>query len=88
MKFPYVSPGHFNGLLQVDRYQLFSLGYFFFCYFKVFNNYLVNAELGVDSALSKTLSLKTYLVDNFNNQPASGRQKNDVKLISGISYNF
>ena len=53
-----------------------------------FNNYIVNAELGVESALSKTLSLKTYLVDNFNNQPASGRQKNDVKLISGISYNF
>ncbi len=53
-----------------------------------FNNYLVNAEVGIESAITKTLSLKTYLVDNFNNQPAAGRQKNDVKLISGISYKF
>ncbi len=53
-----------------------------------FNNYILNAEVGVESAISKTLSLKTYLVDNFNNEPAAGRQKNDVRLISGISYKF
>jgi putative salt-induced outer membrane protein YdiY len=53
-----------------------------------FDNYLVNAEVGIESALSQTISLKTYLVDNFNNEPAAGRQKNDVKLISGISYKF
>ena len=53
-----------------------------------FNNYIVNAELGVESALTETLSLKTYLVDNFNNEPASGKQKNDVKLVSGITYKF
>jgi len=53
-----------------------------------FNNYLVNAELGVESSLTTTISLKTYLVDNFNNEPAAGREKNDVKLISGISYKF
>ena len=53
-----------------------------------FDNYLVNAEIGIESAISQTISLKTYLVDNFNNEPAAGRQKNDVKLISGISYKF
>jgi len=53
-----------------------------------FDNYLMNAEVGIESALSQTISLKTYLVDNFNNEPAAGRQKNDVKLISGISYKF
>ena len=53
-----------------------------------FDNYLMNAEVGIESAISKTISLKTYLVDNFNNEPAAGRQKNDVKLISGISYKF
>lgn len=53
-----------------------------------FNNYLINAEVGVESSLTKSLSLKTFLVDNFNNEPADGRQKNDVKLVSGIGYKF
>jgi len=53
-----------------------------------FNNYILNSEVGVESALSQTLSLKTYVVDNFNNQPAAGREKNDVKLVSSISYKF
>jgi putative salt-induced outer membrane protein YdiY len=53
-----------------------------------FDNYILNAEIGVESALSATISLKTYVVDNFNNEPAAGREKNDVKLISGISYKF
>jgi putative salt-induced outer membrane protein YdiY len=53
-----------------------------------FNNYLVNAELGIESALSKKLSLQTYVVDNYNNEPAGGRQKNDVKIVSGLKYKF
>ena len=53
-----------------------------------FNNYILNAELGIESALSAKFSLQTVLVDNFNNQPAAGRQQNDIKLISGIKYKF
>ena len=53
-----------------------------------FDNYIMNAEIGIESSLSATISLKTYLVDNFNNEPAAGREKNDVKLVSGISYKF
>jgi putative salt-induced outer membrane protein YdiY len=53
-----------------------------------FDNYIMNAEVGIESSLSATISLKTYLVDNFNNEPAAGREKNDVKLVSGISYKF
>jgi putative salt-induced outer membrane protein YdiY len=53
-----------------------------------FDNYIMNAEIGVESSISATISLKTYLVDNFNNEPAAGREKNDVKLVSGISYKF
>jgi len=53
-----------------------------------FNNFLVNAELGIESALSKKLSLQTFVVDNYNNQPAAGRQQNDVKLVSGLKYKF
>jgi putative salt-induced outer membrane protein YdiY len=53
-----------------------------------FNNYILNAEVGIESSITKTVSLKTFLVDNFNNQPAPGREKNDLKLVSGISYKF
>ncbi|MGH7953862.1 MAG: DUF481 domain-containing protein [Limisphaerales bacterium] len=52
------------------------------------DNYLVNAEIGIEAILSKKLSLQTYVDDNFNNRPAAGRQKNDVKLVSGIVYTF
>ena len=53
-----------------------------------FNNYIVNAEIGIEASISKKLSLQTFLVDNYNNQPAAGRQKNDVKLVSGLKYKF
>lgn len=53
-----------------------------------FNNYIVNAEVGIEAALNAHFSLKTFLDDNFNNEPASGRQKNDIKLVSGVSYKF
>ena len=53
-----------------------------------FNNYIMNAEIGIEAALNAHFSLKTFLVDNFNNEPASGREKNDVRLVSGISYKF
>jgi len=53
-----------------------------------FNNYIVNAELGIEAAVNSKLSLQTFVVDNYNNQPAGGRQKNDVKIVSGLKYKF
>ena len=51
-------------------------------------NYLVNAEIGAEAALTKTFSLRVTLQDNFVYEPAPGRRKNDVKLISGVVYKF
>ncbi len=53
-----------------------------------FQDYLVNAEVGVEAALAKNLSLQTYLDDNYNSEPATGRKKNDVKLVSAVAYKF
>ena len=53
-----------------------------------FQNFLVNAEIGAEAALTKTFSLRVTLQDNFVNQPAPGRKDNDVKLISGVVYKF
>jgi putative salt-induced outer membrane protein YdiY len=52
------------------------------------DNYLINAELGVESALSKSLSLQVVLDDAYDSRPAANHLKNDVKLVSGIKYKF
>jgi putative salt-induced outer membrane protein len=52
------------------------------------DNFLVNAEVGVEAALTKKLSLRTVVDDTYANIPAPGRKNNDVKLISGLAYKF
>ncbi len=55
-----------------------------------FNNYIVNFEIGVEADLnsSQKLSLRVYLDDTYNNIPAPGRKKNDLKLVAAIAYKF
>lgn len=53
-----------------------------------FDNYVVNFEIGVEASITKSFALKTYLTDTYANRPAAGRQKNDVKIVAGISYKF
>ena len=52
------------------------------------DNFLVNTEVGAEAALTKRLSLRTVVQDNFANDPAPGRKDNDVKLVSGLAYKF
>lgn len=55
-----------------------------------FKNYIINAEVGVEADLSSSqkLSLRTYLDDTYNNVPAAGRLKNDLKLVAAVAYKF
>jgi len=53
-----------------------------------FSQYLLNFELGVDSAITQQVSLRAVLQDNYNSQPARGRKANDVRLITGVAYKF
>lgn len=53
-----------------------------------FNNYLLNFEIGAEAALTAKLSLRTVLQDYYNNEPAEGRLKNDLRLIAGVAYKF
>jgi len=53
-----------------------------------FDNYIVNSQFGVETALTKKLSLQVTLDDNFVNEPAAGRKNNDARLISSIVYKF
>jgi hypothetical protein len=52
------------------------------------DNFLINSEVGVESPLTKNLSLQTVIQDNFANIPAPGHKDNDVKLVSGVAYKF
>ena len=51
-------------------------------------NFLVNAEIGIESPITKQLSLRTVIQDSFANIPAPGHKDNDLKLISGLVYKF
>src|SRR5579859_742500 len=51
-------------------------------------SFLINAEVGVDTPLTKHLSLQTYVQDNYANRPAPGFKDNDVKLVSALAVKF
>jgi putative salt-induced outer membrane protein len=51
-------------------------------------NYIVNAEIGVDVAINTRWSLRTFVQNTYDNEPAPGREHNDLKLVSGVAYKF
>jgi putative salt-induced outer membrane protein len=53
-----------------------------------FSNYLINSEIGIDTAITKHLSQRTFIQDTFHSRPAPGREKNDIKLVAAIAYKF
>jgi putative salt-induced outer membrane protein YdiY len=53
-----------------------------------FKNYIVNGEVGVEAGLTGKLSLRAWVQDTYDNEPAAGRLKNDIKLFSGVAYKF
>jgi putative salt-induced outer membrane protein len=53
-----------------------------------FENYIINAEAGVDTSLTKKLSLRVFALDTYHSEPAKGREKNDLKLVTAIAYKF
>lgn len=53
-----------------------------------FSNYIVNSEIGVETAMTKKLSLQAYLQDTYHSEPVPSREKNDIKLVAGVKYKF
>ena len=51
-------------------------------------NYIVNADLGIEVAITKKMGLQIYLQDNFVSQPVAGYKNNDLRLVSGVSFKF
>jgi putative salt-induced outer membrane protein YdiY len=53
-----------------------------------FNNWIMNAEVGISAPITKSFDVRLVAQDSYNNQPAEGRLKNDLKLLAGIGYRF
>ena len=53
-----------------------------------FDNYLVNFEIGLEAALTRSFALKSYVDDTYNNRPATGKLKNDAKMVTALTYKF
>ncbi len=53
-----------------------------------FQNYKINAEVGLETAMTKNLSLRVVGRDEYNNRPAPGRKHYDLSLVSAIAYKF
>jgi len=51
-------------------------------------NYIVNAEFGIEAALTSLINLVVLVRDNYVNQPAEGREPNDVATITGLKVNL
>jgi putative salt-induced outer membrane protein YdiY len=50
------------------------------------DDYLLNGEIGVDSALSGALSLRLVVSDRYDNTPAADAERNDLSVIAGLAY--
>ena len=52
------------------------------------SDYQLITELGLETYLSQDLSFKVFVQNKYENEPATGRESNDLKVVSGISYKF
>jgi putative salt-induced outer membrane protein YdiY len=51
-------------------------------------DYIVNAEIGIEAPLSSMVNLVLSVRDYYVNQPAEGRERNDVYTITGLKVNL
>jgi putative salt-induced outer membrane protein YdiY len=53
-----------------------------------FEDGVINGEIGLETSLTKSLNLRTYVQDTYDTTPAPGLKHNDVKLIVALAYKF
>jgi len=53
-----------------------------------FADYVINAEVGFEADITQNLALRVVAMDTYRSKPAPGREENDFKLITGVSYKF
>lgn len=50
-----------------------------------FDDYLLNAEAGIEAAVNSRMNLRLVLQDKYDSTPGEGLKKNDLTLIAGLS---
>lgn len=50
--------------------------------------YVLMAEVGIDTAITKKWSLRVVLQDAYSSEPAPGISNNELRLIAGTAYKF
>jgi putative salt-induced outer membrane protein len=53
-----------------------------------FNNFVINAQATIEADITKKLSTRLTLQDNYRNVPAVGRKENDIRILAGLAYKF
>lgn len=53
-----------------------------------FENYVLNAELGVEAKLTGALSMRVVAQNTYRSEPALGREENDFRILAGLQYSF
>jgi putative salt-induced outer membrane protein YdiY len=60
--------------------------------FEDFGSYVINFEIGIETALTKKLSLRTFIQNTYDSTPAATAtgflKKNDMKLVASLAYKF
>ncbi len=52
------------------------------------DKYVITAEVGIDTAITKKWSLRTVFQDIYDSLPARNHKHNDMRLIAGTAYKF
>jgi len=52
------------------------------------DKYLVDAEAGIEASINSHLSLVMTLKNRYDNQPARGKERNDLSVLTGLKVNF
>jgi putative salt-induced outer membrane protein YdiY len=52
------------------------------------DKYLLNVEIGAETALTTSISVRVVAQDKYNSEPSPGRKKNDLTFITAIAYKF
>jgi hypothetical protein len=56
--------------------------------FESSSDYIVNAELGIEAPLSSSVNIVFAVRDYYINEPAEGRERNDVYTLTGLKVNL
>ena len=52
------------------------------------DDYRIEFEMGLETKITETIVFKVSFEDRYESLPAVGKEKNDIKFITGLSYKF